>query len=182
MQISKLSKESGHPYDGTPPAYYYDPYLDPEQEAKLKLEEEKANKIFTTNFRNDFTEEANALLDAIVWANASNEGVVDIPSSKYIPNSINCFSINSPSVEVLNIDIESTKACLVNGKAKASDALNAIFSQLRKVKYKQACKMCLVAVLLFAAANFCKPTSEPTSGVLASLASFKPVTSLIICK
>ena len=91
MQISKLSKESGHPYDGTPPAYYYDPYLDPEQEAKLKLEEEKANKIFTTNFRNDFTEEANALLDAIVWANASNEGVVDIPSSKYIPKFVERF-------------------------------------------------------------------------------------------
>jgi hypothetical protein len=92
MQISKLSKESGHPYDGTPPAYYYDPYLDPEQEAKLKLEEEeKANKIFTTNFRSKFSEDAQAMLDAIQWANASNEGVVDIPSSKYIPKFVERF-------------------------------------------------------------------------------------------
>ena len=45
-----------------------------------------------------------------------------------------------------------------------------------------AFNICLVAVFEFAAAIFCTPTKERSSGILPSLASFKPVVSLIICK
>lgn len=64
-----------------PPNYYENPI-------KNDVEEES---FITTDFRSKFTEDANAMLDAIVWANASNEGVVDIPSSKYIPKFIEKF-------------------------------------------------------------------------------------------
>ena len=50
------------------------------------------------------------------------------------------------------------------------------------VKNKPPCNICLVATFEFAAASFCTPTKAFASGVLASLASFNPVTSLIICK
>ena len=43
-------------------------------------------------------------------------------------------------------------------------------------------KNALVGVQKLAAASFCTPTKAFLSGILPSLASFKPVTSLIICK
>jgi len=91
MQISQLNNQLEN-QEGLPPKTYYDPYLDPEQEALLKLEEEeKANKFITTDFRTEFSEEAQAMLDAIAWANASGEGIIDIPSSRFIPKFVERF-------------------------------------------------------------------------------------------
>ena len=50
------------------------------------------------------------------------------------------------------------------------------------VKYSIEFNICLVAVLEFAAANFCTPTKELGSGVEPSRASFNPVTVRIISK
>ena len=84
MQKNQLNKDF-RIVDGVslPPNYYY-----VEDPIKNDIEEES---FITTDFRNQFTEDANAMLDAIVWANASNEGVVDIPSSKYIPKFVERF-------------------------------------------------------------------------------------------
>ena len=59
-----------------PPSSYDSPNQD-------TLKEEEG--FFTTDFRSRYSEDANAMLDAIAWANASNEGIIDIPSSKYLP-------------------------------------------------------------------------------------------------
>ena len=63
-----------------------------------------------------------------------------------------------------------------------SDILNDNCSAISTVKYKLASNICLVATFEFAAAIFCIPTSDLESGVEASLASLRPVTSLIICR
>jgi len=57
-----------------------------------------------------------------------------------------------------------------------------MFSARRNDMYNADFNICRVAVLLFAAANFCNPTNAFLSGVLPSLASFNHVTSRIICK
>tara|TARA_Y100000004_G_scaffold132592_1_gene149722 strand:+ start:659 stop:3478 length:2820 start_codon:yes stop_codon:yes gene_type:complete len=82
MQTNQLNKDF-RIVDGVslPPNYYEDPI-------KNDIEEES---FITTDFRSKFSEDAQAMLDAIQWANASNEGIVDIPSSKYIPKFVERF-------------------------------------------------------------------------------------------
>jgi len=82
MQTNQLNKDF-RIVDGVslPPNYYEDPI-------KNDVEEES---FITTDFRSKFSEDAQALLDAVQWANASGEGVVDIPSSKYIPKFVERF-------------------------------------------------------------------------------------------
>ena len=48
------------------------------------------------------------------------------------------------------------------------------------VMYTDASRMCLVAVFEFMAASFWTPTSVRSSGMVPSLASFKPVTARIM--
>ena len=79
-------------------------------------------------------------------------------------------------------DILCIKASLVRSKDKASAILRDIFSQVLRVKYRLASNICFVAIFEAFAAIFCKPTKALGSGIEPSLASFNPVTSLIICK
>ena len=72
------------------------------------------------------------------------------------------------------------KAFLVGEYSIISAILNDKHSATLAVKYNIDCNTCLVAVFEFAAANFCTPTKAFLSGILPSLASLSPVTSLII--
>ena len=91
-------------------------------------------------------------------------------NSKNIPKSYKCKLCTSSKVPTLNELILASNASLVNGYSNESDILKETFSHVLAAKYKLACNTCLVAVLEFAAANFCKPTKELGSGVLPSLA------------
>ena len=99
-----------------------------------------------------------------------------------MPKSCNCKVFISFNVATLNLPILCIKDSFVGPNSKTSDILREIASAVFNVKYNPDCNICLVAVFEFAAASFCKPTKAFLSGVEPSLASFKPVTSLIICK
>ena len=71
---------------------------------------------------------------------------------------------NSSKVAALYLDTLDSNEALVKGNIKASATLRVIFSHVLRVKYKLACSICLVAVLLLAAANFCNPTKAFLSG------------------
>jgi len=103
-------------------------------------------------------------------------------SCKNIPKSCICNSFISSKVLTLNLPNDCIKEFLVLEYSSTSDILSEIHSAVFSVKYNPAYSICLVAVFEFAAANFCIPTKAFLSGVLPSLASFNPVTSLIICK
>ena len=83
MQTNQLNKDF-RIVDGVslPPNYYEDP-------DKNEVVEEEG--FINTDFRTKYSEEAQAMLDAIAWANANNEGIIDIPSSKYIPKFVERF-------------------------------------------------------------------------------------------
>ena len=83
MQTNQLNKDF-RIVDGVslPPNYYEDP-------DKNEVVEEEG--FITTDFRSKFSENAQAMLDAIAWANANNEGIIDIPSSEYIPKFVERF-------------------------------------------------------------------------------------------
>jgi len=122
------------------------------------------------------------------------------PNATWILFSSNCFSsssginsINTPKSYRCKLDISSSvdtlwapscciNAFLVGEYSIISDILSDKASAISCVMCLPACNICLVAVLLFAAAIFCTPTKEYFSGILPSVASFNPVTSLIICK
>ena len=78
--------------------------------------------------------------------------------------------------------MDCMKASFVGEYSSMSDILKDNASATSAVKNIPLCKICLVATFEFAAAIFCIPTNDLASGVEASLASFKPVVSLIICK
>ena len=88
----------------------------------------------------------------------------------------------SSKIPTLNLPILVINASLAGWYSIISDILSDKHSQSSLVKYKPESNICLVAVFEFAAANFCTPTNALESGVEPSLASFNPVTSLIICK
>ena len=102
--------------------------------------------------------------------------------SKNIPKSYKCNSDISFNVATLWTPIACINASLVGEYSMMSDILRDKHSAVSDVKNNPACNICLVAVLLFAAANFWTPTKAFLSGILPSLASLSPVTSLIICK
>ena len=99
-----------------------------------------------------------------------------------IPKSYKCNSAISSNVPTLWEPICCIKASLVGEYSNISDILNDKHSHVSAVKNNPDCSICLVAVLLLAAAIFWTPTKALGSGLAASLASFKPVVSLIICK
>ena len=101
--------------------------------------------------------------------------------SKKIPKSCRFKFATSAKVLTLNVDIEFFKASAVKGKFNTSTIFLEMFSHNLNVKYKLALLMCLVAIFDCCAAIFCKPTNVSLSGSVPSLASFKPVTSRIIC-
>ena len=119
-----------------------------------------------------------------IWMLFSN---IDFSSSsgiksKNIPKSYKCSSDISSRVAILCTPIDCIKASLVGEYSIISDILRDKHSAVSAVKNKPACNICLVATFEFAAASFCTPTKAFLSGILPSLASFKPVTSRIICK
>ena len=103
-------------------------------------------------------------------------------NSKKIPKSCKLRLTTSSNVLILYVDIEFCNDDLVSGNSKASATFKLIFSANLSVKNKLDCTICLVATFDALAASFCNPTSVLRSGKLPSLASFSPVTSLIICK
>ena len=78
--------------------------------------------------------------------------------------------------------IACTKAFAVGEYSNISDILKQSCSHILCVINAPPCNICLVAVFELAAASFCTPTKAFGSGVAASLASFNPVVSLIICR
>ena len=102
-------------------------------------------------------------------------------SSMNIPKSYKCSSDISSSVATLWAPIACMKASLVGEYSIISDILSDKHSAVCAVKNNPAWSICLVAVFEFAAAIFWIPTRAFLSGVLPSLASFKPVVSRIIC-
>ena len=99
-----------------------------------------------------------------------------------IPKSYKYNSFISSKVATLCAPIACIKASLVSEYSNISDILKDKHSANSLVKNKEANKICLVATFELAAANFCTPTKAFGSGMLPSLASLRPVTSLIICK
>ena len=99
-----------------------------------------------------------------------------------IPKSCMCSSDISSSVATLWTPILCINASLAGEYSIMSDILSIKPSANSLVKWTPLCSICLVAVFEFAAANFWTPTNALGSGVLPSLASFNPVTSLIICR
>ena len=99
-----------------------------------------------------------------------------------IPKSYKCNSDISSKVATLWAPIACMKASLVGEYSITSDILSDKHSAVSAVKNKPACNICLVAVFELAAANFWTPTKAFLSGILPSLASLSPVTSLIICR
>ena len=88
-----------------------------------------------------------------------------------MPKSYKCKSFNSSKVPTLPPPIFCIKFSLLGLYSNTSDILKERFSERSEVKYNPASNMCLVAVLEFAAANFCTPTNALESGVEPSRAS-----------
>ena len=109
---------------------------------------------------------------------SSSSGIKSIK----IPKSYKCRFCISSNVATLWTPIACIKASFVGEYSIISDILRDKHSQVSAVKNKPACNICLVATLEFAAASFWTPTKAFLSGILPSLASLRPVTSLIICK
>ena len=112
------------------------------------------------------------------WDFCSSSGDI----SMNIPKSYIYNSFISLSMDTLYLPILLTNSSLKSAYSKMSATRYDNPSAIVLYTYRLPSSICLVAVFELAAASFCKPTKELGSGLLPSLASFKPVTLRISFK
>ena len=91
-------------------------------------------------------------------------------------------SLISSNIARLYLPICIANSSLKSAYLRISAVLIVKHSAILLAINKLASKICLVATFEFNAANFWTPTNELGSGLEPSLASFKPVTVLIMSK